>query len=186
MNVERLNATHAQSYRALMLEAYAAHPESFTSSAEERALLPLSWWEERLTGADDAPSVVFGAVDDGGLAGAVGVLYESRDKLRHSATIFGMYVAPAKRNGGIGQALVDAAVDHARTRAVKNVQLSVTEGNDAAERLYARCGFVRWGVQPAAVAVGGRLIGKVHMWRDLEQRHEGAHDCRSAPSPARQ
>lgn len=168
MKIERLKAAHASSYRALMLEAYASHPESFTSTAEERSVLPMSWWEQRLSGDAGASSLVFGALLDERLIGAAGLLFETRIKLRHSASIFGMYVLPAHRRIGAGRALVEAALDEARAHPfVRNVLLTVTEGNSEAEALYAQCGFRRWGVQPAAVAVGEKLIGKVHMWRDL-------------------
>lgn len=168
MKIERLDASHAAAYRALMLDAYASHPDAFTSSADERALLPFSWWEERLSGDADALSIVIGALENEMLAGVVGVLFESRQKLRHNASIFGMYVSPAERKRGVGAALVHAALTHARARPfVRTVNLTVTEGNRSAERLYERCGFVRWGLQPRAVAVGEALIGKVHMWCDL-------------------
>ena len=36
MMIERLSSSHAGEYRALMLEAYAAHPNAFTSSEVER------------------------------------------------------------------------------------------------------------------------------------------------------
>mgnify|MGYP006177510213 CR=1 FL=1 len=41
-----------------MLQAYALHPQAFTSSVRERAAMPLSWWESRLSSKLD---VVFGA-----------------------------------------------------------------------------------------------------------------------------
>jgi hypothetical protein len=45
MWIERLDASHALAYRELMLEAYDRHPQAFTSSVRERAVMPLSWWE---------------------------------------------------------------------------------------------------------------------------------------------
>jgi GNAT superfamily N-acetyltransferase len=169
MNIERLRGEHAPAYRTLMLEAYAAHPDAFTSSAEERALLPLSWWEERLVADETAPSAVFGSFDGVALTGAAGILFESRVKLRHHASIFGMYVRPAARHRGAGRGLVNATLHLARSRGhVRIVTLSVTEGNTPAEALYTRCGFTRWGIEPLAVAVGPELLAKVHMWIDLE------------------
>lgn len=47
------------------------------------------------------------------------------------------------------------------------VQLTVTEGNDAAQKLYEDCGFRRFGVEPLAIAVGPEMFAKVHMWCDL-------------------
>jgi hypothetical protein len=48
MDIQRLGTAWAPAYRQLMLEAYTAHPEAFTSSPQERESLPLSWWEGRL------------------------------------------------------------------------------------------------------------------------------------------
>ena len=43
------------------------------------------------------------------------------------------------------------------------LDLTVTEGNEPARRLYERFGFCSWGVYPGAVLVGGSYLGKVHM-----------------------
>ncbi|MBS0426345.1 MAG: GNAT family N-acetyltransferase, partial [Proteobacteria bacterium] len=47
MPVRRLAPADAPAYRALMLDAYARHPEAFTSTVAEREPLPLAWWEAR-------------------------------------------------------------------------------------------------------------------------------------------
>lgn len=63
---------------------------------------------------------------------------------------------------------MSGALDHARSRpGVQWVRLAVTEGNAAAEALYARCGFATFGVEPMAVAVDGGFVSKVHMWNAL-------------------
>lgn len=165
MHIQPLTPDHATPYRALMLEAYELHPDAFTSSASERAALPLSWWQARLRDDPQAPDVVLGAFHDGQLAGVAGLSFEPREKARHKATLFGMYVPAAWRQHGCGRMLVQAALDHARGRAgVLLVQLTVTQGNHAAQGLYQRCGFVPYGVEPFAVAVAGHYVSKVHMW----------------------
>jgi ribosomal protein S18 acetylase RimI-like enzyme len=114
--------------------------------------------------------LVLGAFQDGQLAGLSGLSFESREKTRHKATLFGMYVLPRHRQGGIGRRLVLAVLANARTReGVKLVQLTVTQGNGAAQALYQRCGFVQFGIEPFAVAVGPAFVSKVHMWCDLER-----------------
>ena len=170
MSPSRLIPADAGAYRTLMLEAYARHPEAFTSSVAERAALPLAWWEARLAGAADAAEVVLAVREDGGaLGGVVGLSFDGREKARHKATLFGMYVPDRCRRRGRGHALLDAALACAAARpGVRLVQLTVTEGNPAAQALYARSGFAAFGLEPMAVAVAGGFVAKVHMWRPLD------------------
>jgi ribosomal protein S18 acetylase RimI-like enzyme len=169
MKVRRLVPAEAPAYRELMLKAYAEHPDAFTSSHAERASLPLEWWQSRLGIVSEPRDVVLGAFADDRLAGVAGISFESREKARHKATLFGMYVLPAYRHKGCGRALVLAALAHARSRdGIMLVQLTVTDGNDSARLLYEDCGFVRFGLEPFAVAVGSTFVSKIHMWRKLD------------------
>jgi ribosomal protein S18 acetylase RimI-like enzyme len=161
----RLTPGDAPAYRALMLQAYAQHPEAFTSSVAERAVLPLTWWEQRLSDASDAAEVVFGVRHGDQLVAAAGLSFDTREKARHKATLFGMYVELNARRHGLGAALVQRALAYTRSRAgVKLVQLTVTEGNHAAQALYTRQGFAAFGLEPMAVAVGDGFVAKIHMW----------------------
>ena len=92
----------------------------------------------------------------------------AREKEAHKATLFGMYVPPTCRGQGIGAQLVQAVLDEARDRQVLLVQLTVTRGNAAAERLYAAKGFEVFGVEPMALRLGELFWDKVHMWRALQ------------------
>jgi ribosomal protein S18 acetylase RimI-like enzyme len=166
--VRRLGPADAATYRTLMLEAYEHHPDAFTSTVAERASLPLSWWESRVKTEADTNEMVLGAYCGSRLSGVVGLSFESREKARHKAHLFGMYVPSKLRNGGVGKSLVLAVLEHARKRpGVRIVQLTVTQGNSAAQALYERCGFVPFGVEPLAVALGVQFVSKVHMWCDL-------------------
>ncbi|AKV10547.1 GNAT family acetyltransferase [Pseudomonas fluorescens NCIMB 11764] len=170
MWIERLDANHALAYRALMLEAYDLHPQAFTSSVRERATMPLSWWEARLTSKLD---VLFGAFEQGQLGGIVGLAFEPREKARHKATLFGLYVSGQVRQRGLGYQLVQAALAEAQTHPVlRLVQLTVTAGNEAAFNLYQRCGFIQFGLEPLALRVGEEYFDKIHMWREVAQELE--------------
>ncbi|WPN99407.1 GNAT family N-acetyltransferase [Pseudomonas sp. MUP55] len=166
MTLRPLTAGDAQAYRALMLEAYGAYPQAFTSSVAERAALALSWWQKRL---DHPLDCVLGGFDGERLAGIVGLAYEPREKARHKVTLFGMYVTQAYQHRGLGRRLVEAALEEARRQPqLKLIQLTVTAGNDAALTLYQRCGFVQYGLEPLAVRVGVEYFDKIHMWRELK------------------
>src|SRR2546422_4033550 len=106
MNVRRLVPANAATYRQLMLEAYEHHPDAFTSSVSERAALPISWWESRLNEDPCASAVVFGAFLEHRLGGVAGLAFETREKARHKATLFGMYVPLEFRQRGLGRKLV--------------------------------------------------------------------------------
>ena len=170
MYIRRLSATDATAYRSLMLEAYALNPDAFTSSVAERALLPLAWWEARLTGEPEGSQLVMGAFKDDQLAGVAGLSFEAREKVRHKVGLFGMYVPLNYRRQGVGRQLVQSLLAAARSRpGVRVVQLTVTQGNRDAQALYEQCGFVQFGVEPFAVAVATGFVSKIHMWCDLEK-----------------
>jgi ribosomal protein S18 acetylase RimI-like enzyme len=167
--IGRLTPQHAGEYRALMLEAYRLHPDAFTSTVAEREGLPLAWWQDRLNEAPDAAQVVLGAWHEGRLRGVAGISFATRTRERHKAALFGMVVTDAYRRRGMGNQLVAAALACARARhGVRLVQLTATQGNAAALALYQRHGFVAFGVEPEAVAVGGTFLGKVHLWCRLD------------------
>lgn len=180
MSIERLQPQHAAAYRQLMLEAYALQPDAFTSSVAERAALPLAWWETRLSTSPQTKEIVVGAFIDGQLAGVAGIRFHAREKSRHKATLFGMYVRLHRRQTGLGKQLVEAAVSCAKKRpGVEIVQLTVTDGNRAAQTLYERCGFEPFGVEPYAVAldaVDQAYVAKVHMWHSLAPGLQSPND----------
>jgi ribosomal protein S18 acetylase RimI-like enzyme len=52
-----------------------------------------------------------------------------------------LYVRDDARRSGLGRALVEAALERARERGCKRIELDVQEDNEAALRLYEACGF---------------------------------------------
>lgn len=54
-----------------------------------------------------------------------------------------LYTDPALTGHGIGAALMDWAMDEARTRGADEMQLSVWSGNHGAQKFYARYGFAK-------------------------------------------
>src|SRR5262245_33712797 len=164
MHVAALGASDVPRYRELMLYAYAAAPDAFVATPEERAAEPESWWLRRAV--DPAGlSVAFGAFHEGGLVGTVTLEFSARPKTRHKAILIGMFVHESCRSLGAGAALVQAALACARARSgVRVITLTVTEGNASAIGLYERCGFRAFGTEPMAIATPEGYKAKVHMW----------------------
>jgi ribosomal protein S18 acetylase RimI-like enzyme len=54
-----------------------------------------------------------------------------------------LYVAPQQRGQGLGRALLEAAVDHARQRGADRIELATGLDDTAARSLYERLGFSR-------------------------------------------
>jgi GNAT superfamily N-acetyltransferase len=75
----------------------------------------------------------------------VGLVGGIDSELGRSAELVSMWVHPAHRHIGAGGRLVEAVVDWARNSGYEKLRLWVVEGNQAAESLYARCGFTRTG-----------------------------------------
>ena len=167
MHVARLVAADAARYRALMLHAYDVAADAFTSTPEERAAEPESWWVKRIADPG-ALSASFGAFHRDELIGTVTVEFAAKPKLRHKAHLIGMFVAESARGLGAGRALVRAALEAAAARpGIVVVTLTVTEGNAPAIALYESFGFRTFGLEPMAIATPGGFRSKVHMWLDL-------------------
>ena len=167
MNIIPLTAEHAAPYRDLMLHGYEHAPDAFTSTPQERAAMPLSWWAQRI--ADPAGmGVAFGAMEEEHLVGTVALEFSSKPKTRHKAHLIGMYVLESWRGHGIGRRLVAAALEHAaRQPGIALVTLTVTEGNASAVGLYEAAGFRSFGVEPMAIRTPAGYKAKVHMWKEI-------------------
>lgn len=164
--VRPLREADAPRYREMMLAAYAAEPEAFTASVAERRAATMEWWQARAAGR--AGETMFGAFIDGHLAGVAGLKPETRERTRHKASLVGLCVESAHRRQGLGRRLVEAVLTAAgASPGLRLVQLTVTAGNAPALKLYEQAGFVAFGEEPMAVALGEGFVSKIHLWRPL-------------------
>jgi ribosomal protein S18 acetylase RimI-like enzyme len=156
VTVRRLTRADLDAFQSLRLRGLRESPAAFGSTYEEEVDRPLEMVAQRLGGGED--SAVHGAFnEEGALLGMGGVHREGKRKSRHRAGIWGMYVVPEARGRGLGRALLQALVDHARGMdGVERVELAVEATNTAARALYHAFGFVTYGVQPDAYRADGR------------------------------
>jgi ribosomal protein S18 acetylase RimI-like enzyme len=162
VTVRVLTRADAATFRALRLRALKEYTDAFTSSFEEDAQKPLAATEQRISGQDG--NVFWGAFVEGRLQGIVGLTREPRAKARHKGDVVAMYVAPESGRRGLGRALLQALIDHARNVAgLEQLVLTVTRNNHAAVELYRTTGFATFGVEPRAIKVAGEYFDKEHM-----------------------
>jgi ribosomal protein S18 acetylase RimI-like enzyme len=166
MEIRPLTADDASAYRTVRLRGLRAHPEAFTSSYEEVAQQPLQASQARLASQNNA---FWGAFQGPELYGTVGLERESRAKVMHRGKVVGMYVMSEATGQGIGLQLLEALLAHSRQQGLESLVLTVTDSNEAARRLYERCGFRSFGIEPRAIKVGTQYYGKNHMVLDLTQ-----------------
>ena len=152
-----------------MLHAYAAAPDAFTSTPEERAAEPESWWVARIADPKGV-SQAFGAFEGDELVGTVTIEFARKPKTQHKARLIGMFVNESARGLGAGKGLVVAALNAAAARpGVRVVTLTVSDGNAPAIALYRACGFQVFGTEPMAIATPQGFKSKVHMWLKLPE-----------------
>ena len=100
----------------------------------------------------------------------VGRLSASRDPHPASAHVadIGIMVAADWRGRGVGRALLQAAVDWARSAGVLKLEIHVFPHNEAAQRLYERFGFVREGYRRRHYCrANGQLVDAILMAYDV-------------------
>lgn len=83
----------------------------------------------------------FVAIHEDKVVGWCDITPNDRAYFAHRGTL-GMGVHPDHRGLGIGRTLLKAALEHARSIGLEQVELEVFSSNQTAIRLYERCGFV--------------------------------------------
>lgn len=164
VHIRRLIPTDAQTYMDFRLAALGRSPTAFTSSPEDDHGKPVSWAAARIRDAARPDDFVLGAFAADRLVGIVGFERAGRVKARHKGALVGMAVAPAVAGRGVGGRLVARLLAEARAiPGLLQVLLTVSEGNAAAETLYAAQGFTVFGREPRALVVDGEAVAKLHM-----------------------
>jgi GNAT superfamily N-acetyltransferase len=144
-----------QLLRDVRLAALREAPYAFGSTYAREAAFGQEQWLDRLnsrsvtffayrqaSSADKGKGEERVASADGGEPAGLAGVYEEEDG---TAEVVSMWVRPAARGLGVGQALVESAADWAKARAHETLYLWVTESNSTARTLYERCGFTPTG-----------------------------------------
>ena len=160
--VRRLVPDDWETQRDLRLSALADSPSAFITTLDQARQAPEQQWRDRI-----ATSPHFVADVDGTPAGmAVGLRIDNG-----SAEVVGVWVHPDARGSGAIEGLLDAASAWAADEGHDRLALWVVDGNERAERAYARYGFTRTGrSQPVPGRDGETEVEMVRRLRSLGRR----------------
>lgn len=134
MRIERLHPDDWHRYRQIRLVSLADAPDAFGTTFAAAAELTEMDWRAQLAAVQTFVAVV-GGMD----AGTVRGVADEQDQ--DSACLISMWVAPAFRGQGVGDRLIGAVIDWARSAGFARLVLDVADANQAAIGLYARMGF---------------------------------------------
>jgi GNAT superfamily N-acetyltransferase len=134
MEIQRLSIDEARRLRHIRLRALADTPDAFGSTYAAVAAHPLAEWSKQLQ-----EIATFVAVHDGK---DLGLVRCASDEHHHdTAWLISMWVTPEARGQGVGNALIDAVIECARSSGASRLLLDVGDHNQQAIALYARKGF---------------------------------------------
>ncbi|HEY3557716.1 MAG TPA: GNAT family N-acetyltransferase [Kribbella sp.] len=133
IDVQAIGPDDWKAWRDLRLAALQEAAFAFGSQYADWADATEDRWRERL-GAPGAYQVI--ASIDGTPAGMAGGFPDG-----DTAELVSMWVAPEGRGKGVGNALMRAVEDWARSAGATALKLSVVPGNDPAHNLYLRNGY---------------------------------------------
>ena len=143
------------------MEALENDPQAFGSSTQEEEKLTREDWERRIRDA------LF-ALEDGKPVGMIVFVLNDRPKLKHVASIFGVYVSPEHRGKGIGTGLLRAALLRiGRKEGIVKAKLAVNSEQLSALRMYEKAGFVVAGRMQKELKVGRRFFDELIMEKML-------------------
>lgn len=127
---------------------------------------------EMIIGAQNEPkALMMGAFVDRRLVGLCSLRsVHPADRARHRAG-FGISILRAFWGRGIGTAMLQTAIDAAKTTALEQIELDVLSTNESAIRLYRRFGFEEFGRRPRMMKYrDGRYADGVLMMLDLRKK----------------
>ena len=161
ISITRLSADRWEEYRKIRLEGLKMEPLAFSSSVADEEKAPESLWKERIS------NHIF-AQKGSEVVGVIGLLFRPRQKQKHIADIFGLFVKREFRGIGIGDLLLKEAIKIASFReGIMKIELGVIEDQKAAIALYEKNSFQRVGKLSRELQVNGKFHDEILMERLL-------------------
>jgi len=140
-------------YKSLRDAGLRLYPDAFDADVESEQARPPESYLGKLGLAEPlGGTFLLAAWSARQMVGMIGLERQSMHKLRHSAELNSMMVAPQHTGKGVGIMLIEALVTEARKAiGLEQITLRVSTSSVSAIRLYERAGFRGCGVLPHAI-----------------------------------
>ncbi|MCF6228643.1 MAG: GNAT family N-acetyltransferase [Planctomycetes bacterium] len=163
MNYRPLNINDAEIWKQIRIRMLTEHPEAFGKDLQSFEASADEVFRDRAQNGG-----ITGAFLDGELVGVCGQHHLiEKTKRKHTANIWGMYVAPKARRLGVGRELLRLALESLKIEGVEIVYIGVVSENAGARTLYERSGFTVWGTEPDVIRVDGKDYSVIHMYQRI-------------------
>jgi RimJ/RimL family protein N-acetyltransferase len=147
-----------------LAEAVSAEPEAWliTSNGEWRSVGDERRYLKAVRRYPHAAVYVAERTADRAIVGRLSLARDTHPASAHVADL-GLMVAADARRQGVGSALLEAAVDWARSAGIRKLELHVFPWNEPAIALYERFGFEREGLRKAHYRRADEFVDAVLM-----------------------
>lgn len=151
-------STDSSQIKDLMLLALESDPTAFSVSASEYSTKSKGWWSDYLGPFvyQNNQKMLLAYVDEE-LVGFVGIVFDTRERKKHVATIVWFYVKEDYRGFGIGKRLMEEIFRVAQDSKIKKLSLMVCENQQAAIQIYTKYGFSQAGVLKDEIKIGSEF-----------------------------
>lgn len=163
--IRPLTPNDVAAFVALRKQSFSTDPLSWDHDPD--ATVSVEEWAPRLQ--QTADDLVLGFFltegrDQPELAGMIGLQRFKKQKRRHRAMVWGVYVSPAARGRAAARQMLDEVIQRAREmEGLDHLVLSVSNHALAANHLYTSKGFVEWGRELRAARTGDTWMDEVWM-----------------------
>jgi ribosomal protein S18 acetylase RimI-like enzyme len=162
MELVRLTRDHLLEFMTLRTRGLNEEPMSFRVSPRDDEKQGEAFWANRLD-----TDVVLGVREAGNLVAIGGLGRFIGEKLQHKGLIWGMYIVPSARGGGVSDILMTGLLAAAKDY-VSQLQLTLMASNDRARRYYERYGFTLYAIEPGSVMTPDGPADEALMWRRVD------------------
>lgn len=161
ITIRHLKANDYGAYAFLREKALDTDPKSFGASNTQEQPYRKSRFTSNI---EEADHFIVGAFHEDIIVGVTGFRRETSLKRKHIGTVWGVYVTPKYRGGGIGRKLVERSLNDAfENEEIEQVNLSVGAYNEGARKLYTSLGFVAYGEEKHALKIGEEYVDEIYM-----------------------